>query len=424
MDYNLTKFYGITRNPETEEFMIISRFAEQGNLRNILSNNFNNIFWKEKINMLWNLSTNLKNSHEMGYFHKNFHSGNIFYNSSCKRYYISDYGIYGLANSNNKIYGVLPYIAPEVLNGKSHTLSSDVYSFGIIMTELSSGKPPFYNKKHDSDLALEICEGLRPEFGERTPEIYKKLANKCMNANSNQRPTSTQLSKILEFWYNSIIGEIYGYKEEKIKTAFENSDKEIRNISILYERNHDAIYTSRDSTFSNLLEPINSDNFENDHKSCSYCGKSFIEEFWCEECDPYNIMEGWNSGDSNIDKFIKDTIYDASQKSHNKFLEWAPFDRFIDKELIGKGRFSEVYSATWIDGPYYYKSGGNWKRLDSGHEKVVLKKLKRLNSSQNISVKYLNEVLLNILFICYNIYIFSIIANVYYIYNSLKNITS
>src|SRR3954469_15699521 len=115
MDYNLSKFYGITKDPETEEFTIILRFAEQGNLRNILSINFNNIFWKEKINLLWNLSTNLKNSHELGYFHKNLHSGNVFYNSSCKRYYISDYGIYGLAseqNSNNKIYGVLPNIAP------------------------------------------------------------------------------------------------------------------------------------------------------------------------------------------------------------------------------------------------------------------------------------------------------------------------
>ena len=28
-------------------------------------------------------------------------------------------------------YGVLPYIAPEVLNGKPYTLSSDIYSFGI-----------------------------------------------------------------------------------------------------------------------------------------------------------------------------------------------------------------------------------------------------------------------------------------------------
>ncbi|POG77980.1 kinase-like domain-containing protein, partial [Rhizophagus irregularis DAOM 181602=DAOM 197198] len=64
---------------------------------------------------------------------------------------ISDFGLSRPSNeqiSNNKICGVLPYIAPEVLNGEPYTLSSDIYSVGVIMAELSSGKPPFYKGKH------------------------------------------------------------------------------------------------------------------------------------------------------------------------------------------------------------------------------------------------------------------------------------
>ncbi|CAI2187821.1 9910_t:CDS:2, partial [Funneliformis geosporum] len=63
-----------------------------------------------------------------------------------------------------------------VLNGESYTLASDIYSFGVIMTELSTGNPSFYDRKHDVSLALDICNGLRPEFGKGTPEFYKKLA--------------------------------------------------------------------------------------------------------------------------------------------------------------------------------------------------------------------------------------------------------
>ncbi len=44
------------------------------------------------------------------------------------------------------------------------------------MAKSSSGKPPFYDKKHDFDLSLAICNGLRPEFEKGTPEFYKKLA--------------------------------------------------------------------------------------------------------------------------------------------------------------------------------------------------------------------------------------------------------
>src|ERR1044072_8433797 len=209
-DTTALRFYGITKDPETQEFMMIIQFADQGNLRHIFSSNFNNILWEDKIKLLWDLTTDLKELHELGYFHKDFHSGNIlrakFNNEDYDRTYISDFGLSGPSNeqkSNDKRCGILPYIAPEVLNGEPYTLSSDIYSFGIVMAELSSGKPPFHKRKHDASLALEICNGLRPEFGKGTPEIYKKLAYRCMDANPNQRPTAHELYNILHFWCKS-----------------------------------------------------------------------------------------------------------------------------------------------------------------------------------------------------------------------------
>ncbi|GES76008.1 kinase-like domain-containing protein [Rhizophagus clarus] len=260
------KIYGMTKDPETEELMMILQFVGDGNLRSVLSHNFKNILWKDKIfNLLW-LTNGLESLHKLGYFHKDFHSGNILQRND--ESYISDFGLSGPSNkqkSDDHICGVLPYIAPEVLNGEPYTSSSDIYSVGIIMTELSSGKPPFYKRKHDATLALEICNGLRPEFGKGTPEIYKKLAYKCMNANSNQRPTASELYEILEYWYYSFNeSEVYqekekfGYKGKEIKVIFEEADKEIPNISASYENNPDAIYTSRLFTFSNLTKPVNS----------------------------------------------------------------------------------------------------------------------------------------------------------------------
>jgi len=199
------KFYGITKDPETKEFIIIMQFADKGNLKNILSSNFNNILWKNKLQDLYEMAMDLRNLHGLGYFHKDFHSGNIlqtYYSISMNYSYISDFGLSGPSDkqkSDDKICGVMPYIAPEVLNKDPYTLSSDIYSFGVIMAELSSGKPPFYKKKHDTSLALAICNGLRPEFGKGTPEVYKKLAYRCMNAISNQRPTANELQDILDF---------------------------------------------------------------------------------------------------------------------------------------------------------------------------------------------------------------------------------
>ncbi|UZO13285.1 uncharacterized protein OCT59_004789 [Rhizophagus irregularis] len=92
------------------------------------------------------------------------------------------------------------------------------------------------------------------------------LAYRCMNANPDQRPTADELKNNLMFWYNSHIYdrdgyreiEEFGYKVKEIKAMFEEADKEIPNISTTYEKNPDAVYTSRLFTFSNLSKPINS----------------------------------------------------------------------------------------------------------------------------------------------------------------------
>jgi len=139
--------------------------------------------------------------------------------------------------------------------------------------------------------------------------------------------------------------------------------------------------------------PIKSDIPDN---NCSYCNKRFTEELWCKDCDPFRIIEGWTSRNPDIDEFIKVTMYNARHHvRHPEFLEFVPFDRFTDVEEIDEGGFAKVYTATWIDGPLTYKRiSGSWKKLDPEPKKVALK---RLNGSQNISAKYLNEVLYSII---------------------------
>ena len=104
------------------------------------------------------------------------------------------------------------------------------------------------------------------------------------------------------------------------------------------------------------------------------------------------IIEGWSSGNSEIDEFIKDTIYNAKEDDgYPLFLEWVPFDRFEDIKQIGEGGFAKVYSAKWIDGQAIYdkQDDGSWKKSKPKRIDVALKKL---NGSQNMSTEYLNEV--------------------------------
>src|SRR6266480_7579172 len=139
--------------------------------------------------------------HEKNYIHHDLHSGNIF------SYYsghgvIGDLGLCQQAvdkkdDHPNKIFGVIPYLAPEVLSGKLYTKESDIYSFGMIMWEYTTGKKPFYDRSHNHCLILDILEGKRPEIADDTPEFYADIMKKCWDPNPENRPTAKEIHECL-----------------------------------------------------------------------------------------------------------------------------------------------------------------------------------------------------------------------------------
>ena len=104
------------------------------------------------------------------------------------------------SSKTNDIYGVLPYIAPEILLGNPYTKAADIYSFGIIMWEMTSGIPAFNNIPHDFSLALNICQGFRPNIIEGTIPEYAELTEKCWDSDPNKRPAAEDLIKHFKKW--------------------------------------------------------------------------------------------------------------------------------------------------------------------------------------------------------------------------------
>jgi serine/threonine protein kinase len=122
----------------------------------------------------------LKKIHQQNLVHRDLHSGNIL-NYKLEGY-ITDLGLCKLVSETqkeDKIYGVLPYVAPEVLQTSPYTEASDIYSLGTIAYELLSGLLPYYDREHDTSLAVLICQGLRPSFQIKIPALLENLINRC-----------------------------------------------------------------------------------------------------------------------------------------------------------------------------------------------------------------------------------------------------
>ena len=131
----IIRFYGITQDPETKNYIMVLDYAENGSLRNFLDK-YDDLSWETKIRFLWYIASVLRDIHEKELIHRDLHIGNILSFSSyytritdmglCKP---ADYNKLENTNNNNNVYGVLPYIAPEILRGQNYTKAADVYSF-------------------------------------------------------------------------------------------------------------------------------------------------------------------------------------------------------------------------------------------------------------------------------------------------------
>ncbi|RGB23791.1 kinase-like domain-containing protein, partial [Rhizophagus diaphanus] len=145
--------------------------------------------------MLYEIISGLSKIHEKNLIHCDFHDGNIL-NHSYDKIYISDLGLCQSKTSflkGDDIFGVMPFMAPEVLRYKSYTSASDIYSFSMIMWEFTSGLPPFNNRAHDFRLSYSICKGERPEIIENTPQCYVDLMKKCWNEDPLKRPSTSEV---------------------------------------------------------------------------------------------------------------------------------------------------------------------------------------------------------------------------------------
>ncbi|GBC10666.1 hypothetical protein RclHR1_09800010 [Rhizophagus clarus] len=242
---SIVKCYGLTQNPSNGNYMLVM-MRMNTNLREYLQQSHNHLTWIERIKIAYLIIVALCDIYKENSIHRDLHSGNILYYQFNEFWFISDLGFCGPADKPlTSIYGNLPYIAPEVLNGKVYTFKSDIYSIAMLMWEISSGQPPFINYEHDCDLAINIINGMRPKIISEIPLMYKNLMIQCWNANPLERPdTYTLLKNIRE-----------------IKLYYQNNPDELPQLKIQIDNGtsytSNKLFTSKLYKFENLPEPKN-----------------------------------------------------------------------------------------------------------------------------------------------------------------------
>ncbi|GES81057.1 kinase-like domain-containing protein [Rhizophagus clarus] len=250
--------YGISQNPVTKDYIMVLQYADKGSFDNY-KYFFKNYNWSERIIILQYIIKGLKKIHNNQMVHCDFHAGNILTFNSRHHFLnddvvnlicISDMGLCGEVDNidKTKIYGVMPYVAPEVLKGKPYTQAADIYSF-----------------------ALNICNGIRPEISENEiPKFYIDLMKKCWDSNPENRPITSEIGKLINLSVHSFRYVNYRDKEIKmIKTQIEKAE-EYRKTNFLYIENDQSTIHPQAYYTSRLLNPFTRD-LSKDNTLCLDC---------------------------------------------------------------------------------------------------------------------------------------------------------
>ncbi|KAG9304887.1 hypothetical protein G9A89_010749 [Geosiphon pyriformis] len=240
----------------SEAFKEVNKFAEKGryleNISRILRITQNaetleyGISWHDKLEIVWDIARGLATIHSSDMVHRDLHSGNILQLST---------------SYEKKIYGVIPYIPPEVLKGEKFTSADDIYSLSMLLWELATGKPPFHDRSHDHSLVMDILyNNIRPKITSPLfPPCYAELIKKCWDVNPENRPTAEEVEE--KFWEFSNMYSQYFDKDttDEKSTIEEFTYQEAKTVAPQFLKINDyleAMAEGRNVRRNYLMTPI------------------------------------------------------------------------------------------------------------------------------------------------------------------------
>ncbi|OQS07769.1 serine/threonine-protein kinase TNNI3K isoform X6 [Thraustotheca clavata] len=196
------RLIGVNQDSVNEPKLVLE-YMDGGDLRSYLDKKQKNLpitTTYSSLEIAWVIVNGLADIHQCGCIHRDLKSKNVLLSS--KNYIkIADLGLTrDVASSMTQGACTLYWIAPEVLNGGRYDCAADIYSFGVVLTELDTLESPY------SRLGLnpyQILDGvrngtLRPSVSTTCSSWYKDLVDKCLLHDPSERPTALEIVDIIQ----------------------------------------------------------------------------------------------------------------------------------------------------------------------------------------------------------------------------------
>ena len=174
---NIVEVYDV--GEDNGQYFIVMEYIDGVNLKDLLKKRAK-LTVTEVVDIMSQISDGLSVAHDSYIIHRDIKPQNIMIleNGLVK---ITDFGIAMAMNATqltqtNSVMGSVHYLPPEQASGKGATLKSDIYSMGILMYELLTGKLP-YRGENAVEIALKHLKEPLPSIREEIPDVPQAVEN-------------------------------------------------------------------------------------------------------------------------------------------------------------------------------------------------------------------------------------------------------
>jgi serine/threonine-protein kinase len=191
---NIVTVYDVSRNSDIE--YIVMELIEGITLKQYL-NKRGVLSWKEALHFSSQIAKALMHAHSRGIIHRDIKPHNIMIlrDSSVK---VADFGIARLPTTQNTLtqetLGSVHYISPEQAKGGRIDARADIYSLGVVMYEMITGRLPFEGENAIS-VAIQHFSSIPLSPREINPDIpagFENITMRAMNPKLEQRYQSAE----------------------------------------------------------------------------------------------------------------------------------------------------------------------------------------------------------------------------------------
>ncbi len=275
---NIVEVYDV--GEDNGEYFIVMEYVEGKHLKNLLKKR-GKLTVAEVIDILLQITNGLSVAHDSYIIHRDIKPQNILIleNGLVK---ITDFGIAVAMNSTqltqtNSVMGSVHYLPPEQASGKGATLQSDIYSIGIMMYELLTGKLPF---KGDNavEIALKHLKEPMPSIRDELPDLPQSVENIILKATAKNPKNRYADAREMHEDLKTCLTEA---RAHEIKVSYKYPENDYDDTKLLK-----TISDKKDSKLSKkqikeaseevVAKQINKDDFVNQNKILIILGSIFV----------------------------------------------------------------------------------------------------------------------------------------------------